>query len=285
MSAIANATVGLRRKSVLIVDDNAPVQDALREIAEAAGFAVRVASSRSLAMRLIDRQAFEIAIVDKRLVEHDRQNRDGLAVLRYVHEKAEGTATIFLTAYGEYADAVEATTTLGVFRILEKRIDHAELQQEILSALRDAALHVEPLRSVASPAEVWCGEQFSVNWELQVNNFLRPNGGLPVLLSVLGELAKTCVPILESPSNRGLIKTGDSMLSGLFWSRGVGEVIAVMIARDNVPTTLPARSDWPADVRVDGELYHVRRKNLHGTIVKCSGVDMAEFTVAREYEK
>ena len=79
MSPIANATLGLRRKSVLIVDDNAPVQGCSARNRRGRWFQ-RSSCLLPFTGREADRApCFEIAIVDKRLVEQDSQNRDGLS--------------------------------------------------------------------------------------------------------------------------------------------------------------------------------------------------------------
>lgn len=59
----------------------------LAQIVTEAGLAPVIASTRKEAVALSDRQAFDVAVVDKRLVEYDERNQDGLAILRHIGKK------------------------------------------------------------------------------------------------------------------------------------------------------------------------------------------------------
>ena len=99
-----------------------------------------------------------------------------------------------------------------VFRLLRKKVDDADLQQELLSALKDAAaIQVEPSRQEAGlPAEIWCGEKESVTGGNPAEWLPANQRRSPVFLSLLEPLAKTCLLLIELLGNRGLTKTGDA---------------------------------------------------------------------------
>src|SRR4030095_11132304 len=126
---------GFRKKSILIVDDNHNVQTTMANIARALGFEAATAANRREATHLIDLQAFDVAIVDMRLVENDSRNRDGIAIIKYLRDKNEGTKSIFLTGWGEFSDATEAYE-LDVFAAIGKRSD---MEDKIRSTLLKAA--------------------------------------------------------------------------------------------------------------------------------------------------
>jgi len=280
MSEVAPKT-GLRKKSVLIVDDNHNLQTTLTEIARTLGFDVATAASRREATGLIDLQAFDVAIVDMRLVENDSRNRDGIAILRHLRDRNEGTKSILLTGYGGFSDASEAAFDLRAFAAIEKG---PEMEEEIQSALIKA-VNSEPKDKDSSSVSVWCGTDDPVEWGTRMNTLLKTSGGLPVFNSLLDLLAKTLHPLLRREMDNGIQKTPlPSLISGLYWSRGVGGPVVILISRDALPSTIPVSDHWPKELQlIQPPLYAASRKNLIGAILKCDGLDHTEFSVACDY--
>src|SRR5438067_7998391 len=66
--------VGLRNRSLLIVDDNVHMQRTLRDLATGIGYDAATVSSLREATDAVSRRRFDVALVDKRLVEHDSRN-------------------------------------------------------------------------------------------------------------------------------------------------------------------------------------------------------------------
>src|SRR5437763_810982 len=102
-------TISLRRKTLLVVDDNALVQTALRRLGEGVGYSVTTVASRAEAIEEIGRCRFDVALVDMRLVEGDQNNHDGLAIIKHIHDQGEDTRTYMLTGYGQLRDGIKAT--------------------------------------------------------------------------------------------------------------------------------------------------------------------------------
>jgi ActR/RegA family two-component response regulator len=268
---------GLRRKSALVVDDNVNVQAALAKIAKAMGFDAMIAASRKEAFELIDRRAFDVAIVDMRLVEHDEKNRDGIAVLRHIKAKNEGTESILLTGYGKFRDAVEAVQEIHVSGILEKASDDLDekLRELLVQASASSQARIKDVESI----EIWCGDDDPVVWQSRTQNALKPPQFM-ILNSLLDELAKTCVPLLERVGDNGMQETTDKSVAGLYWSRGVGEAVVVLLTRGDLPQETPRLPNWPSTLRLGNEaLYRTKRKNLTGGIIKCEGIEPSEFSV------
>ncbi len=275
---------GFRKKTILIVEDNHNVLRSFGETARTLGFEVATASSRNEATALIDLQAFDVALVDKVLVEGDSRNRDGIAILRYLHDKNEGTKSILLTGQGVFADATEAAFDLHAFWAIEK--GDPEMQEKMRRILIKAA-NSEPNDKYQSSVRVWCGTDDPVEWGTRMSGLLRPSGGIKVLNSLLDDLAKTLHPMLRRETDNGIQNTSiPSVVAGLYWSRGVGSTVIVVICRGDLPSTIPMSKQWPEELRLsEPPLYRVNRKNLTGAVFKCEGLDNTEFGVASAYPR
>ncbi|MDX6445845.1 MAG: two-component system, NtrC family, response regulator PilR [Blastocatellia bacterium] len=282
MVDVTNTKIGLRKKSVLIVDDNAGVQKMLTQIVTEAGLTPITASNRQDALELADRQAFDVAVVDMRLVENDASNRDGLAILRHIARKNEGTHLVLLTGYGEYEDAVGLSEDIGTFTPMIKKPRLANLDEKMRTVLAKAIVPKKLVSRKGSSARLFCGTDDPGRWEIGARDFLNPVVGLLGLMNLLDEIAKTCTPLLERPADNGIQGTSvETTMGGLFWSRGVGEGIVVVLARDHIPGEIPRLEAWPPSLTFGEVKYQVKRKNLVGAIVKVKGVAHTDFTVAR----
>ncbi|HEV7681301.1 MAG TPA: response regulator [Pyrinomonadaceae bacterium] len=282
MSELSNTTLGLRKKSVLIVEDNANSLKAISQIVTETGLVPVTASNRQDALSLADRQAFDVAVVDMRLVENDASNRDGLAILRHVAKKNEGTHLVLLTGYGEYEDTVELSEDIGPFTPMIKKPRLANLDEKLRTVFAKALASKERISSSGSSARLFCGSDDPGRWENGAKACLSPVAGLLGLMGLLDEIAQTCTPLFERRDDNGIQRTDlDAVMAGLYWSRGVGEGIVVVLAKDNVPTEFPHLDTWPPGLTLGKVMYQVRRKNLVGAIRSANGVVHTDFTVTR----
>ena len=281
MSKSTNTSVGFRRRTALVVDDNIHVQRAVAEIVRAVGFEPVVASSRKEAFSLCDRQAFDVAIVDKILVEGDDQNQDGIAILRHISKKNDGTVLALLTGYGKFSDAAQLSKDVGLVFSIEKQ--NPSYEEQIRDLMGKVADGPQESRKDGSSARMFCGNDHPTQWENKTKSCLEPAVGLIGLINLLDELALTCSPIFERLTDNGIQQTAvKSVVSGLYWSRGVGSAVVIVLAKDNLPEEIPRLETWPANL-VIGEIYHqAKRKNLVAAILKCGGLEFSEFTLRRD---
>jgi len=129
--------------TVLIVDDEAEIRDALREILERQGYAVREASSASAALSVLQREPPpDVALVDLRLPD-----REGTAVLEAVRNQALPTSVVMISGHGTIPAAVAAVRS-GAFDFLQKPLD----RDRLLITVRNAS-HQSALRRMASESE------------------------------------------------------------------------------------------------------------------------------------
>lgn len=273
---------GLRKKSLLLVEDNLGVQGAVKQIAEDVGFSVCCESDRRSAIDLIGNRFFDVAVFDKRLVENDEQNSDGMAVLKSILSLNEGTYTILLTGYGEFADACSVQDH-GV-RFIEKKASPLEMASVLYDELHRAINTSNIMREVIRSEALYFGNEDPAYMMDKALHMLSPKGGSSTLSKLLEVLMLTVLPVKTmSFSNNVVLSREKKAMSALFWSRGIGDAVVVSISNSSyidVPD-IPLADEWPQALKVNAVRYKIKEKNLYGSIVDCSGVCVGDF-VGRE---
>ncbi|HEX5706970.1 MAG TPA: response regulator [Pyrinomonadaceae bacterium] len=277
-----STTVGLRPKSALVVEDNAQTQKVLNTLLKGAGFEVVTVSSLDEAIIASDRQIFEVAFVDMVLVEYDKNNRDGLAVLRHLNKKNEGTELVFLTLVGQFEDIDELNRDIRTLTAIRKGDKMIEAIRQVIERVRKKPPAARGFKN-GSSVRVFSGHDGPGDWDtMAFKSLLKPSAGLLGMMGMLDEIAETCSPLLERRGDDGIQPTGEAgVMAGLYWSRGVGEAVVIALAKEKLPAELPRLDTWPSSLRTGETLYQVKRKNLVGAVVKCEGVEHTEFTVPR----
>ena len=90
-------------KSLLVVDDDLPFRERLSRSMQKKGFLVDSADSFESAVKTIEKQNYDYAIVDMRLTDGS-----GLELIKKMQIKSPGTKSLLLTGYGNIATAVAA---------------------------------------------------------------------------------------------------------------------------------------------------------------------------------
>ncbi len=104
-------------RSLLIVDDDAPLRNRLARAMEDRGFTVRVAASVTEGLTVARSQPPAYAVVDLRLLDGN-----GLQVVEALREAREDMRIVMLTGYGNIATAVAAVKA-GAVDYLAKPAD------------------------------------------------------------------------------------------------------------------------------------------------------------------
>ncbi|MDN5680594.1 MAG: two-component system response regulator GlrR [Ewingella sp.] len=115
--------------SLLLVDDDPSLLKLLGMRLTSEGFRVTTAESGAEALRLLNRERFDLVISDLRMDE-----MDGMALFAQIQQHQPGMPVIILTAHGSIPDAVAATQQ-GVFSFLTKPVDRDALYKAIDAAL------------------------------------------------------------------------------------------------------------------------------------------------------
>lgn len=107
----------MKRRSILLIDDEEPILFALADFFAREGWEVRSARELEEALAILQYQHFELIVADLRLTGYG--GTEGLEILHFIRERAPRTRVILLTAYG--SPEVEARAMqLGVDRFLHK---------------------------------------------------------------------------------------------------------------------------------------------------------------------
>lgn len=120
-------TLDLADKSLIIVDDDAPLRDRLSRAMEKKGFIVRQAESVKQGISLAKSEPPAFAVVDLRL-----NDGSGLDVVREIQKLRKDSKIIMLTGYGNIPTAVAAIKA-GAIDYMPKPADADDIENALLA--------------------------------------------------------------------------------------------------------------------------------------------------------
>ncbi|NPV42649.1 MAG: sigma-54-dependent Fis family transcriptional regulator [Firmicutes bacterium] len=116
---------------VLLVDDEAKIREILKLVLEKEGYQVHTSKNGSEALSALENEYFDVMITDLKMPK-----MDGLELMREIKQKGIKVNVVFITAYADIKDAVEAIK-LGAFDYLEKNFKMEELLSVIKGAVKE----------------------------------------------------------------------------------------------------------------------------------------------------
>jgi CheY-like chemotaxis protein len=117
----------LDRPLVLVVDDDCDLCDALWDLFQEYGFRVCLAHDGSVAAKLIEEQAFDVALIDMVLPAGS-----GTEVLQRIREQNPATHTILITGYrSETDERIQEALKCGADAVCYKPFDLPKLLQTV----------------------------------------------------------------------------------------------------------------------------------------------------------
>jgi len=131
-----NPSSPARRPRVLLVDDNAPLAENLRDILADAGFSVRTAGSCAEAQALA-RHGFDVALVDLALPDGS-----GAELAQAMKEASPDSEVVLLTGHATMESALQAVRA-GACAYLQKPVNPPELLMTLETAMRHVRSHSE----------------------------------------------------------------------------------------------------------------------------------------------
>ncbi len=90
-----------QKRKILIVDDDARLRDLLLRYLDEQGFAVQAAPNGQFMDKLINRELFDLIVLDLMLPQED-----GLSICRRLRAAGTTTPIVMLTAKGEEVDRI-----------------------------------------------------------------------------------------------------------------------------------------------------------------------------------
>jgi two-component system response regulator RegA len=128
MQDVSVAIAALGDRSLLVLDDDAPLRTRLSRALELRGFDVRQAESVSEAVELVRSNPPAYAVLDLRL-----EDGNGLEVVSALHGRRPDARCVMLTGYGNIATAVAAVKA-GAIDYLPKPADADDVARALLAA-------------------------------------------------------------------------------------------------------------------------------------------------------
>ncbi|MDD4932926.1 MAG: sigma-54 dependent transcriptional regulator [Methylacidiphilaceae bacterium] len=132
--------------TILIVDDDAALSEALAETVRSLGHEARAAASGPEALAALARRPADGVLLDLRM-----PGMDGLEVLARIRERPDAPPVAVLTAHATAANTIEAMR-LGAFDHLTKPIGRADLAR-LLGEMVTAKARLAPIPAETGPVE------------------------------------------------------------------------------------------------------------------------------------
>jgi two-component system response regulator RegA len=127
MTDLSSEIADLPDRSLLVMDDDAPLRTRLGRALESRGFDVKLVGSVGEAVEAVKQEAPAFAVLDMRL-----EDGNGLQVVQTIHDKRPDAKVIMLTGYGNIATAVQAVKA-GAVDYLSKPADADDVVRALLA--------------------------------------------------------------------------------------------------------------------------------------------------------
>jgi DNA-binding NtrC family response regulator len=191
----------MNESKLLIIDDEKDMLDGLKRILpyELENAEVRVCSSPLQALELVERNFFDLILMDVRMPE-----MDGIELLEQVKKIDPGATVIMMTAYGSIEIAVQAIK-IGAYDFIAKPFDIPHLVRHIKKGLERSSL----IRENISLRQKICGQSV-------FEDFVGQTAPMKRLYEIIESLAHTDYPVLirgESGTGKELVARAIHALS------------------------------------------------------------------------
>ncbi|MBD3334044.1 MAG: response regulator [Candidatus Eisenbacteria bacterium] len=133
-------TAALSPARILVVDDEAPIRDALRPLLEGEGYEVLLAPDLAAARRSVEETPPDALLLDVRLPDGD-----GVAFLEWIGRRVSRLPVVMISGQADIATAVKAIRQ-GAVDFLEKPLASERVLVAVRNALRIRRLENENLR-------------------------------------------------------------------------------------------------------------------------------------------
>jgi len=115
---------------ILVADDEKDILIILADFMEKLGYRADLVDTVDAALVLMQKNDYDIFLVDKNMPDSDSNKEGGMRLLRYAKENMPGTEVVMITGYATIRSAVEAMK-LGAFDYITKPIPLKDLKEKI----------------------------------------------------------------------------------------------------------------------------------------------------------
>jgi two-component system NtrC family sensor kinase len=133
-----------KNRSVLIVDDEEHVREALERVLEKQGYAVFTAADGEEALRILQARAIQLLITD-----HDMPGMKGVELLKQVRESHPHVCRILLTGNADRETVVRSINEGEVYRVILKPWDNVLLRVTLHFAFEAIEIEGQNRRLIA----------------------------------------------------------------------------------------------------------------------------------------
>jgi DNA-binding NtrC family response regulator len=119
---------------VLVVDDHLQARQSIADVLREAGHQVECLASASEALRVLERESFDVVITDLQM-----PGMSGLEFIHYLQRRPHGAQVLMVTAHASVASAVDAMRH-GAFDYIEKPFDVDQIEQLVSRAMQHGRL-------------------------------------------------------------------------------------------------------------------------------------------------
>jgi len=119
---------------ILIIDDEAAIRSALKEILEYESYTVKEAEDGPTALKMLEKETFDLVFCDIKM-----PRMDGLEVLEKIREKEIESPVVIITGHGSVETAVDALKK-GAYDFIQKPLDLNRILVTVRNATNQASL-------------------------------------------------------------------------------------------------------------------------------------------------
>ena len=121
---------------ILIIDDNVDIRNILNDLIKDAGYKTRVAANYNQALKEIDKNLPDVAIIDVKL---DKGDNDGIELLNHIKTKNKDIPVIMISGHANIEMAIKSLRS-GAFEFIQKPFDQERLLNFINRAVENINL-------------------------------------------------------------------------------------------------------------------------------------------------
>ena len=121
---------------ILIIDDNVDIRNILNDLIKDAGYKTRVAANYNQALKEIDKNLPDVAIIDVKL---DKGDNDGIELLNHIKTKNKDIPVIMISGHANIEMAIKSLKS-GAFEFIQKPFDQERLLNFINRAVENINL-------------------------------------------------------------------------------------------------------------------------------------------------